>query len=491
MVVTAMDMLGNESTLPKADATCATAAAYKTAVADTAMDTPAGLLAGVDVDAPTIQFSSASPKANAKKFSGNFQLQVTDGGSGIRGEKSVTATASRRDATKTNKIDLSGAKLQVQLPLATTTGIPAGLGYHTVTAHTMDKAGNASEKISRTALNDTARPVTNTIAGAYDKGAFTLIATVTDNLSIKEYWPEMRFTSGPGGLTITNNTFLPQEGAVMVDAYNADDLTTSTLASDLKVKAYQAIQTDGTTLNDLASISVWARDHGDSISADALGSPTAHGMTAEANGFDIRTAGADGIGADSTAVAADYKVFQTFAADSTRVTGSTVTLKATLEGTHFDAPTPTVRGDNPATTDVVETDFVITAGVAGTEGLRDNPVTRVDFYAKVARDDGAVDGVGNDALQYIGSIDGAVAGALDFDSDDDGTNDSRRFIYELEISRTDFLAKVGGDGDYGASAAFDGAATDAADGAYVAFAVKDDKGIALQTAAGELYVKAP
>ena len=108
----------------------------------------------------------------------------------------------------------------------------------------------------------------------------------------------------------------------------------------------------------------------------------------------------------------------------------------------------------------------------------------MDFYASVARDGGD----GDDALKYIGSIDGAVAGAVDVDTDDDGTDDTRRFIYELEISKAAFLAKVGGDDNYG-NTTFDGTATAASEGTYIAFAVKDDKGIALQTTAAELYVK--
>ena len=501
VVASAVDMLGNESELPKADADCVSHDAYATMEGtgeDATTTYAAGLLAGADLASPTIVFSPGSPKANAKMLTGNFQVQVADAGSGIRATSSVTATASRRDAKETKKIDLSGDKLQVELPLATSTGIPAGVGYHTFTAHTVDKAGNASEKITSTALNDTEPPVTNTIIRPYDKGAFRLIATVTDNLSIKEYWPETRFTDALGGLTITENTFLPQEGAVTVDAYNADDLTTETLASGLTVKTYQAIQTDETTLNALEEIGVWASDHGDGMSADAVENAPAHGLTAVAgtaadNGFDIRTADAantttvDSLTVDQPFPAAAYKVFQTFAVDSTRVTGSTVTLKATLTGTRFVKPTVT-------TADTSGPDAANNQDLSdAVEGLRDNPFTRVDFYAKVARAGGA----GNDALKYIGSVNGAAAGSQDFDStpdttDDDVLLDSRRYIYELEMSRADFLAIVGGKGDYGASAAFDGTATDAGEGAFIAFAVKDDKGLALQTtAAAELYVKAP
>ena len=84
----------------------------------------------------------------------------------------------------------------------------------------------------------------STIVGDYDDktGTYSLIATVTDNLSIKEYWAEARFTTSPGGLTIANNLFLPREGGVAVDAYNAPTLTQATLASSFSVQSYRAIQ---------------------------------------------------------------------------------------------------------------------------------------------------------------------------------------------------------------------------------------------------------
>ena len=70
----------------------------------------------------------------------------------------------------------------------------------------------------------------------------SMVATLTDDLSIKEYWAEMRFTSSPGGLTIDDHLFLPREGAVAVDAYNAPTLTQATLASSFTAHTYRAVQ---------------------------------------------------------------------------------------------------------------------------------------------------------------------------------------------------------------------------------------------------------
>ena len=71
----------------------------------------------------------------------------------------MVAEASRRDAKETKEIE--DLKISTELPLATTSGLnsAAAVGYYTVTAHTVDKAGNASEKITRTAVNDGTPPV--------------------------------------------------------------------------------------------------------------------------------------------------------------------------------------------------------------------------------------------------------------------------------------------------------------------------------------------
>ena len=498
VVASAVDMLGNESDLPDADEDCVSAADYE---ADDDDDYPAGLLAGADLAPPTITFSPSSPKANATTMR-NFQVQLADVGSGIRATDPVTAEAHVRDAKESDEIDPLG--LNVELPLATTTGLPGDMGYYTFAAKVADKAGNSSEEATRTALHDTTVPVTNTIVGAYDTktGRYSLIATVTDNLSIKEYWAEMRFGALPGGvgLTITNNLVLPREGGVAVDAYNADDLTTTTLASSFTAHTFQAIQAAGDITN-LASIGVFARDNAGGVSLGALGDGVGGAVTitpplalavdtdgfdivAEANGIVVPDNANAGVVADSVE-ASDRKVFQTLVA-AAAVKSGTVELKATASGTHFLAPTPAVFGDNTATADTVETDFVVTNAVAGQQGLRDNPLTRVDFYAAVNAEDG---GNGRTALKYIGSVNGGTAGAEDFDATNTpgAAPDSRRFIYELKMSAADFLAIVGGDDDYGADD--DNDTVDDTDGAIIAIGVGDNENVGFSSPAVELTVK--
>ena len=69
------------------------------------------------------------------------------------------------------------------------------------------------------------------------------------------------------------------------------------------------------------------------------------------------------------------EVFQTFGATDTEVDDGMVELRAEIVGTTtYVEAAEAVTGDNPATEEV-ETDFVITAAVAGAEGLVNNPVS--------------------------------------------------------------------------------------------------------------------
>ena len=139
----------------------------------------------------------------------------------------------------------------------------------------MDKAGNSSVEIVRTALNDgdEARgQAQSSVTMMRKTSTYSLLATVTDNFSIKEYWAEARFSGSPiGGLAIADNLFLPREGAVAVDAYNAPTLTQATLASVLHCADLPShpdgLLTFGTSLR----FGVFASDNADNLSNGALG----------------------------------------------------------------------------------------------------------------------------------------------------------------------------------------------------------------------------
>ncbi|MYE26191.1 MAG: Ig-like domain-containing protein, partial [Chloroflexi bacterium] len=189
VVASAVDKLGNESSLPKADEACAAHDEYATTTGtgDAAATTyAAGLLAGVDLQAPTIAFSPASPKANATSMK-NFQVQLADEGSGIRDNDPLDAEVNLRDADDDDEIE--DLVINISLPLATTAGLPDGIGYYSFTGSVTDKAGNVSEEAARTALHDPAGIMASTIVGNYNEktGEYSMVATVTDDLSIKEY----------------------------------------------------------------------------------------------------------------------------------------------------------------------------------------------------------------------------------------------------------------------------------------------------------------
>ena len=465
VVVSATDKLGNESKLPKVDADCVSHSDYD--ATDAAKS--AGLLAGVDLQDPTITFSPASPKANATTMR-NFQVQIADAASGIRAIMPLDTEVMLRTADSDETIkDLD---IDISLPLATTTDLPDGVGYYTFSATVSDKAGNSSSEATRTALHDNEAPKVSAVVGAYDEntGEYALLATVTDNLSIKEYWPEMRFD----GLTFGNNMTLAEPVLLSrerVDAYNASTLTQATLTSSLKVPSYRAVQRAG-TISNLMLISVFASDHGGNKSAAAPTNPTDPtpiDLTVANDGFDL-TADPITWGTRSLftpATEADSKVFQTIVATVDLKIGK-IEIDLTVTGTLFTAPMPGVV-DDPNTIGVNEG----RDGTDGTQGLKDNPLSRIDIYASVNLDDDtALDG-----LEYIMSVSAASADAEYFDSDpsdNDHAPDSRRFIYEMEISTTDFLNIVG-DGDY-------------YHGDIVVFGVRDNKGVAIAADAVNLIV---
>ena len=85
-------------------------------------------------------------------------------------------------------------------------------GYYTFTALAQDEAGNKSEQVVRTALNDDEDPELGLIVGGYSKGAWSLTATLTDNLSLKAYWAEVTDEIRLDGSN-TSVIILPREGS--------------------------------------------------------------------------------------------------------------------------------------------------------------------------------------------------------------------------------------------------------------------------------------
>ena len=443
VVATAVDLLGNESKLPAAGKACAAAAGYKTALDalktanegtsqeakdDALAAIPAGLRGGLDVSAPTIAFSTASPKANASSLK-NFQVQVSDTGGAtgksgldsdpvlakivVRNAKNDLICGDQKDVGGpvgeekiTGECVLAATGIDFNDPLATTKGLGSSTktnGYYTFTAVSQDKAGNRSEEVMRTAVNDGTAPTVGLIVGGYAKGAWSLTATLTDNLSVKQYWAEAR--DDIGGLT--GAIILPREGSTAVDAYNAPTLTQSHLTS-FTMMNYRALQTASIDAvpGTIDSILVVGTDHSGKshrvgVAGTALGATTTlarFGTDAGALGTGGRDAAQqsenqnaaaatqwnDNQNTEGTSIRFKRdEVFQDFIVIDDESDADVVELRATLRGTAgYKKAVAEVTGDNPAT-DATETDFVLTAEVRGTEGLVNNPASRVDFYAAV------------------------------------------------------------------------------------------------------------
>ena len=564
-VVTAEDLLGNESKHPKADKGCAMAEDYETAVAalktareaddpdeediaDALGDIPAGIRAGLDIMPPTIDFSPASPKENGSSLK-NFQVQVADAGTSSTGRSGlhtvpVLSNVVARDADndvfcgdhKDYKV-VGGGKEQVNGecklyggmtfddPLATTDKLSSGseTGYYTFTALSQDKAGNKSEQIMRTTVNDTEAPELGLIVGGYDKGAWSLTATLTDNLSLKAYWAEA--FDEITGVGTGNILILPREGGMAVDEYNSAELTQSYLTT-FTVQVFRALQPAGTgeTTDDLAlaadatlaSIQVVGVDHGAvfvsataserkgygigsgpaSLGSAAMLDPFGYGDRRTQTGTAEEPATAEAQTTQETAAKAwneaeltyaRNQVFQDFEVEDDESDHDALELRATIKGLSYVEAVAGVW-DNDETADVDEGE----TSMLGMEGLGSNPVSRVDFYAAVALKDVSsgggtgnrvppvVDGKGVEALKFLGSS--SVAGAEDYKctaadrapSTASDAVDCRKYTWGLDMSAAAFLEVVDGNPEAG----------DAADDGYdiVAIAVNSD-GVAISAVA--------
>ena len=471
VIATAVDLLGNESKLPSAGKACASAEDYATTTGtgdDATTTYQAGLRAGLDVSPPTIEFSTASPKEDASSLK-EFQVQVADTGgstgkSGLHSDP-VLARIELRDADNdiicgddddaggaageekiTGECVLAGG-LEFNDPLATTDGLNGAseAGYYTFTAVSRDKAGNRSEQLVRTAVNDDDAPDLGLIVGGYDKGSWLLTATLTDNLSIKEYWAEALndIDLDADGTAETGIVILPREGSVKVDEYNSSELTQNLLET-VQMQVFRALQpantndtgddptTAATAAAILDSIRVVGVDHG-AVFVTAT--------DADRKGYNAATSTSLG----STATLARFGLGSprglSFAADGTVTTAGIATAPTGAEPSDADAQEDQEEAaerwnDNEYLVGTADTktryardevfqDFIVeddddendalelratmrglagyekaVAGVAddpatddvdegddaepGVEGLDSNPVSRVDFYAAVS-----------------------------------------------------------------------------------------------------------
>ncbi len=365
----------------------------------------AGLLVGVDITPPAVEFTSGGPKDEATELGTGWVLHVTDGGSGLASDP-IDASIEVRDADGTEDVDeaedadapedgefvVTANTANTRFTTAITT--PA-VGYHTFSATATDKAGNETDSGSRVALNDVTLPTPVRLFVVPGEDDFTYNKTLlaSDNLSISSY--AINVPVGTVG-SVTNAEIKLE--SVDVDAYNASSLTDDLLVRDPVELPFLAVQ-DGTGTPDaIETIKAYV--------SDQVGS--ANGVSSTAG--DIATPDADDI--------------------------SQVTFRS---GGGGFAVTATDGSDAGATT--IE-DGDATIEIEATADLDDTstdfPFSRVDFYVVVEATLG--DATVNE-LRFIGSVDGNSATVKTLDPD------GREWTYAAEVDAEAFLAVVDED-DY-------------------------------------------
>ncbi len=518
VIASATDLLGNESKRPSAGKSCPAAASHEegdlvtdleeaeTAVEDAEEPTAdqlddvqkarialSAIKAGVDVTAPTIKFTGVSPSENDRDLQKEFQVQVTDSETNASKLHSVPVLAKVEIRDEKGKV-LCGNDDDEALPgeekttgecilnaengllvdadgaLVTTTGVAAAetVGYYTFTALSRDKAGNRSEEISRVALEDTEAPGAGLIVGAFNakKSSYPVTVTATDNLSIRDGYLAMLFSND-------REFRLPK---VTVDAYN--DALTQTVPLSITIGAFRALQSttaesasadedddDFGALNTVAG----AADAIESIDVVVRDQSSNPGTT----GDDSETSVAADPALEAFATREDEEQstthFEAFVEEDDLEIDDVIEISVLVVG-DGEVAIPAVLGDNPATPDVTETDFVTTAAVPAVPFK--NPFLRVDYYAL---GDGG-------SYRSIGSQLANSAGLEDTDDDDDDVA-RRTYTYEIEISAALVYAAADDDGrgDYGDTGT-DGAVV--ADGNIIAVGVRaDGLGLASQPVA--------
>ena len=286
-VASAVDLLGNESSLPDEDGECLIASVYEGLLADLSVAdsatakaalADAGLLVGVDITPPGIEIIDDENRFNTGDPSVDFDIyddENEDSNSDLHSVP-LLVSAQIRDNDGTNCLDIDGMgaagttndDCDDPTPLAETTAVafasPAN-AYYTVRGAARDKAGNHSTLLSHTFVFDGESIATATPPAAprIEAGeAFQVASFLNDDLSIRDYYVTANFaevgTSGPMRLGVLPPT--------VVDAFDADPLTSRNVSVSATVETYTGLQADAqaTTVTTLTGVSVAVRDQADS-----------------------------------------------------------------------------------------------------------------------------------------------------------------------------------------------------------------------------------
>ena len=242
-IVTAVDLLGNESGRPST-----TSSSSRGCGEDKSLP-GRSIRAGVDITAPTAEFARSGLDEDARKTDDEFAVNVEDerDGSGINEGDPFIASLSIRNADGTQCIidgepndsarlcDEPFADLDYDDGLVTTKGVQdntAFTGYYTFTGQAHDKAGNLSEEISRVALSDEtfdARASLRVARNRENPSEYTLDITVDDDLSVRDGYLALTAAGLPGG---ENALPIRLGNIIQIDPYNSPRLTTELVLSE-------------------------------------------------------------------------------------------------------------------------------------------------------------------------------------------------------------------------------------------------------------------
>ena len=320
-VVSAVDRLGNESGLPdEDDGTCVIAGTPDTDAADALNDqndatgyemllealnianrmeddaegvttkadaiesatdalADAGLLVGVDITPPGIELADDENRFNTGSPSLDFDPyddENEDHNSGLHSLAPLLVAASIRDTDDTDCLDIAGIGEGTPGAVGTTSAdcddptplgeVPIGFdapanAYYTVRAAALDQAGNFSAPLSHTFVFDgEIATATAPAAPRIDAGeTFQVASFLNDDLSIRDYYVTANFDLG-GAIRLGVVT------PTVVDAFDADPLTTRNVPVSATVDTYTGLQADAaaTTVTTLTGVSVAVRDQADS-----------------------------------------------------------------------------------------------------------------------------------------------------------------------------------------------------------------------------------
>ncbi len=245
-VISAKDLLDNESNRPSGSTTCtAPPVASNTAVA------AQHLLFGVDVDSPTIAFSgglASNARLNGGTVGAEFQVTVADvgtvGNSGMLSGASVIGTVQIRNATGTScfigavvsgvctNAIINPAPAFPLVPTLTVAG-NATVGYYTANLIAQDAAGNMTAPVTRVIVFDPAANVPALTTALFNtplNGPQVVFnANGSDNLDLRD----VSYTMSYGANAVLGGPI--QFPLVVLNTFNVAPLVNSNVPAGLTI----------------------------------------------------------------------------------------------------------------------------------------------------------------------------------------------------------------------------------------------------------------